>query len=383
MDIVKLYYMLYKKGEYMVKVLNCAIGSFLELLKGKRLYCFGSGRQAEKFFEKYSGLGLEGKLAGFIDNDSIKDGKKKIINKKEFLIMAYSRFAEIHENNDAVLITSVYWKEMLEQMDKDIRMDGTKCYLEILLDNTYETTQFEFDRYAPKPLIPKVIHYCWFGKNDLPAQFAEYIETWKRYCPDYEIVRWDETNYDIKKTKFVSQAYEAEKWAFVSDYARLDILEKFGGVYLDTDVELIKSLDELLYNRMFCGFEQNNYIGFGLGVGAVKGESIIGQIRELYDGMKFRVGDGKYNTVSCAIYQTQIMKSKGFVLNNKFQRRDGVTVYPSEVLAPASWNTKKVIITERTYAVHHYASTWWENIEEDQAKNCRGSLCELKKRIEQ
>ncbi len=366
----------------MVKVLNSGISSFIQALENKRFYCFGSGQQAERFFEKYSGLGLESRLVGFIDNDLAKNGRKKIINKKEFLIMSYSHFSKIHEKHDIVLITSIYWKEMLEQMDNDIHMNGTVCYLEILLDNTYETTQFEPYKYADVPLIPKVIHYCWFGGKNIPPQLAEYMQTWKYYCPDYEIVRWDETNYDTKKSKFVSQAYEAGKWAFVSDYARLDILEQFGGIYLDTDVELIKSLDELLYNRMFCGFEQNNYIGFGPGVGAIKGENIIGQIRELYDSMNFKNGRGEYNRTSCSVYQTQVMKQKGFVLNNRFQCRDGVVVYPSEVLAPAFWNTKDITVTNHTYAIHHYASTWWENMETFQAENYKNDIRELKKRIE-
>ena len=365
----------------MVEVLNCGIGSLIQRLEGKRIFCFGSGKQAEFFFEKYSGMGIEDKVGGFVDNDTAKDGTKKIINGIEILIISYLNFVKIHDENDVVLITSRYWKEILKQMDEDIRLDGMICYIDLLLDNTYETDQFEVGKYTDKPIIPRVIHYCWFGGKQLPVQFINYMETWKRYCPDYEIVRWDEKNYDIKKTKFLWQAYQAGKWAFVSDYVRLDVLEQFGGIYLDTDVEIVKPLDDLLYSRMFCGFEQNNYIGFGPGVGAVKGEDIIGEIRELYDTMDFIHETGDYNKVSCSVYQTQVLKHNGFVLNNKFQNIDGVMVYPSEVFAPIAWSNAETFITNRTHAIHHYASTWWEDSEDEQAKKLQYNIYELKKRV--
>ena len=124
-------------------------------------------------------------------------------------------------------------------------------------------------------MIPKIIHYCWFGGNEIPENDKKCIESWKKYCPDYKIIRWDESNYDYKKNSYMREAYEAKKWGFVPDYARLDIIYNYGGIYLDTDVELLKSLDEILDCEGFFGFESENLVNLGLGFGAVKGNEII------------------------------------------------------------------------------------------------------------
>ena len=119
-------------------------------------------------------------------------------------------------------------------------------------------------------MIPKVIHYCWFGGNPIPEKDRRYIEGWKEKCPDYEIIEWNERNYDVSKNKYMAQAYEEKKWGFVSDYARLDLVYQYGGIYFDTDVELLKPLDNLLELEMFCGFESTKYVNFGIGFGAEK-----------------------------------------------------------------------------------------------------------------
>ena len=129
-------------------------------------------------------------------------------------------------------------------------------------------------------MIPKIIHYCWFGNKKIPFRLKKYIKTWKKFCPDYEIKLWTQNNYDITKNGFMSQAASAKKWAFVSDYARLDIVEQYGGIYLDTDVELVKSLDDLLKYKAFAGFECSEYVSFGLGFGAEAHNPIIKEIRD-------------------------------------------------------------------------------------------------------
>ena len=130
-------------------------------------------------------------------------------------------------------------------------------------------------------MIPKIIHYCWFGGNEIPEHDKKCIESWKKYCPDYKIIRWDESNYDYKKNSYMREAYEAKKWGFVPDYARLDIVYEHGGIYLDTDVELVKNIDELLEHKAYMGFEVGGeFVSPGLGFGAEKNFPLFKKMME-------------------------------------------------------------------------------------------------------
>ena len=153
-------------------------------------------------------------------------------------------------------------------------------------------------------MIPKVIHYCWFGGNPLPEEAKRCIESWKKYCPDYKIIEWNENNYDVNSNEYMKAAYKEKKWAFVSDYARIDVVYKYGGIYMDTDVELVKELDSFLNDRMYCGWEMRdplldklgrsyeNSVAFGLGFGAEKGHPALKKILDLYDRISFYNEDG-------------------------------------------------------------------------------------------
>ena len=136
-------------------------------------------------------------------------------------------------------------------------------------------------------MIPKIIHYCWFGGESLPESAIKCINSWKKFCPDYEIIRWDESNYDVTKNVYMKEAYEAKKWGFVPDYARLDIVYNYGGIYMDTDVELLKPLDDLLGCNAYMGVEKPGIVALGLGFGAEKGNSVIGDLLEEYNDKRF------------------------------------------------------------------------------------------------
>ena len=169
--------------------------------------------------------------------------------------------------------------------------------------------------------IPKVIHYCWFGGNPLSEKVKKCIGSWKRNCPDYEIILWDESNYDIHKNEYIEEAYQAKKWAFVSDYVRLDVVYRYGGVYLDTDVELVKGLDCLLHEKVFFAIEKNNcQIATGLGFGAEKGNTTVKELMEIYDTLSFVKEDGSYNLVACPKYTTDYFVKKGYVVKDDTQR---------------------------------------------------------------
>ncbi|TNU75055.1 glycosyltransferase family 32 protein, partial [Lactococcus cremoris] len=140
-------------------------------------------------------------------------------------------------------------------------------------------------------MIPKVIHYCWFGGQPLPESALKCIESWRRFCPDYEIKQWSEKNYDVNKIQYIKEAYQEKKFAFVTDVARLDIIWNEGGIYLDTDVELIKSLDELLYNSLYLGMERAGRVNTGLGFGAEVNHPIVRANLELYTNIPFSGND--------------------------------------------------------------------------------------------
>lgn len=212
-------------------------------------------------------------------------------------------------------------------------------------------------------MIPKVIHYCWFGKGKLPESAEYCLQTWKKFCPDYKIKRWDETNFDVYQNKFVKQAYEAKKYAFVSDYARFSILEENGGIYVDTDVEFLKPLDKFLEQEAFMGFEKANGVLTGVAPGLIVGaqahQKFLEDIREIYESMEFQDENGTRIAHSVVEYTTEYLKKKGLEMIDKEQIVEGVTIYPSSVFCPKDFETGKLSIGEDTISIHQYDSTWW------------------------
>lgn len=208
-------------------------------------------------------------------------------------------------------------------------------------------------------MIPRTIHYCWFGGRPLPNKVKQNIESWKKQCPNYEIIQWNESNYDINANKYTLQAYERGKYAFVSDYARLDILQKHGGIYLDTDVELIKPLDSFLSFDAFFAMEEAGAVATGLGFGAIKNSHILKNLKKQYDGQSF-FDKHKENLKTCIEYSAPIFKDLGISDEDKTQYFDQsrLAVFATEVFCPQSLETGKITITDKTVSIHHYDSSW-------------------------
>lgn len=215
--------------------------------------------------------------------------------------------------------------------------------------------------------IPKVIHYCWFGGNPLPPLAEKCIASWRKFLPDYEIKRWDESNFDVNIIPYTSQAYEAKKYAFVSDYARFWILYKYGGLYFDTDVEVIRPMDDIIAAGPFMGCENPyqpgatpNSLGVapGLGLGVNPGLGLYKEILDLYSPLLFLNSDGSINKKTVVEYTTELLCEKGLVNTSKVQEINGIKIYPKEYFCPLDYNTTKTIITSNTVSIHHYAGTW-------------------------
>lgn len=206
--------------------------------------------------------------------------------------------------------------------------------------------------------IPKVIHYCWFGRGKLPKLAEMCIESWKKFCPDYEIVCHNEDNFDIYQNRYAKEAYEAGKWAFVSDYVRLKVLYDEGGIYLDTDVELIRPIDELIAGGGYMGFDDNGLVSTGLGFACEKGSKLIGALLADYDDISFVLSDGNYDMMPCPDRNTKIMIELGFDVKNKMQNFMGMQILPEDYLCPIKYYTGKKRITKNTYSIHHFSATW-------------------------
>ena len=219
-------------------------------------------------------------------------------------------------------------------------------------------------------MIPKKIHYCWFGGNSLPKSAQKCIKSWKKYCPDYEIIEWNEKNFDVSSAPlYVRQAYEAKKWAFVSDYARLYALINFGGIYMDTDVEVVSSFDNLLQNKAFAGFEDNSYIATAV-MGCEKDFPLFVEFIKYYDDAKFINEDGSYKTITNVEVLTNICLNHGLVQENKYQVIDGFALYTNDYFSPKSFIDGVIRKSVNSVAIHHFDATWFTK-EQKQAQTDR------------
>ena len=199
-------------------------------------------------------------------------------------------------------------------------------------------------------LIPKKIHYFWFGGGEKPASVLRCINSWKKNCPDFEIIEWNESNYDINKHPFMRKAFQDKKWAFVSDYARLDVMNQYGGIYLDTDVEVLKDLTPLCEYQAFIGFERVDLIGDGQGFGGVPNFPLFKEMISCYEDMDEYIESPKL--------RTKILLNHGLKLDGSRQQVAGMEIFPIEYFCPKSWSTGRIKVTPNTYSIHHFDASW-------------------------
>lgn len=234
-------------------------------------------------------------------------------------------------------------------------------------------------------MIPKIIHYCWFGGNPLPESAIKCIESWKKFFPGYTIVEWNESNFDFNCNAYVREAYEAKKWAFVSDYARFWILYHKGGLYFDTDVEVIKPFDDILSKGGFMGqeavvlsstksnildFEESNTsdnsdltVAPGLGIATAPGLQLYKEILDFYETLHF-IREGVMDTTTICVFTTNILKKYGYdETEKKIQRVAGITIYPPDYFCPMNYLTGEITLTDNTHSIHWYGASWKSDIE--------------------
>lgn len=211
-------------------------------------------------------------------------------------------------------------------------------------------------------MIEKKIHYCWFGGKPIPENLQNCINSWKEKMPDYDLILWNESNFNLEVCNYVKEAYKSKKWAFVTDYVRLYVVYNYGGIYLDTDVEVIKKFDDLLKFPAFIGFEDSyrkkKEVNTGLGFGSMKGNPIIKEMLEDYHKKSFIKKDGSLDLTPCPKIQTELLLKHGLKLDNTYQNLENIIVLPTDYLCPMNQSNGKILITNNTYSIHRYFDSW-------------------------
>lgn len=207
-------------------------------------------------------------------------------------------------------------------------------------------------------MIPKIIHYCWFGRGKMPQLADICINSWKKHLPEYELKLWNEDSFDINSNQFVREAYNEKKYAFITDYVRLYALMNYGGIYMDTDVEVLKSLNKFLIHDAFTGFEDDTNIPTGI-MASKKNSKWIRQLLSYYDNRSFLKDNGQQELITNTRIITDMSKDWGFEANNSYQiLMDEVHIYPKDFFCPKSQKTGKIYLTENSACIHHFSGSW-------------------------
>lgn len=349
-----------------MKVHNEGLDFFLTKIKRDNIgiICWGAGMMPhyiDDFLEKF---GIIDAIKCFGDSDPKKWNQHIEVCGRKIPILSLEKILEIKENK-IFLITCEKYFQVIEWLNKIKELDETNCFVYTHLNYEYfkrvekrNKTKVSMN-IDEKLKIPKIIHYCWFGRKEIPSFNLECIESWRRYCPDYEMKQWNEDNYDISKVNYVKQAYEAKKWAFVTDYVRLDVLFQEGGVYFDTDVKLIRNIDDLLKNEAFCVFAEWPAVNSGSGIGAVKNYELLREMRdEPRSYSNFILPNGELDLTTNAFYESAILKKYGLKKDFSLQNIGGMMIYPPNYFAPASVLGNDVFVNEETYGIHYCQGTW-------------------------
>lgn len=343
----------------------CSIREFTEKsTEWEKIILFGAGTKFRMLQEIFFNTIVWDKLGLIIDNDKKKQNTQIVIMNKEFKIISLDELEITSNVRLAILITCNKYNDIVKQLDNKECLRNIDFYClshMIVISREEEALRKSVPsslKLYNKAMIPKIIHYCWFGGAPLPDKYKVWMESWHKYCPDYKIIQWNESNYDIKKNNYMRQAYESKKWGFVPDYARLDIVYKYGGIYLDTDIELVQNMDDLLYQKGFAGFQCSDQINLGSGFGAVEGLPIIKKMRDFYDNISFIKEDGGLNLIESPRLQTQTLKEYGLKPDGEFQIIRDLTIYPEKMLNGKNLFTRRVILKPYTRAIHHFDGSW-------------------------
>lgn len=328
----------------------------------KQIIVYGAGMNGQTLTVYWlNQCHLSEKVVCYVDSDTRKHGKTIQLGKNNVPIRDPSVLEKA--KNCVLLMTVNDFEPIIKALEQVQGLEDMEVYfLPIMIINSNKPSGNGAIRISEEPLIPRKINYCWFSGNPIPDQLQKCIDSWKRFCPSYEIIRWDERNYDVSSNEYMRQAYSCKRWGFVPDVARLDILYRYGGIYLDTDVELTRNLDELLYQPAFCSVERWGTVNMGGCSGAQPGNPVIKAMLDYRKDEPFLLEDGSLNLMSCGYYETPPLIAKGLRINNQTQviANGMMTVYSSDFFHPYEYISGRLECTKNTFSIHHFDGGWMD-----------------------
>ena len=349
----------------------------VDYLRDKRIACWGLGKYFKNtmvpFFKKYE---LEHNIKFLVDKEEQVLSSIERLNGNAIKI-GVEQLEGIVDSNTILVYTSKNYRDMEEYVQANPKLKYLETIPGYVLGGLFiddnlllEDAFFEgIEKKKSVERIPRIINTFWFSNEPIPERYQEYMKSWKRFCPDYEIRIWSLNDYNSGGCRFFDEAISVKNWSHASDFSRIDVISRYGGIYMDMDVEVVKPLEGLLANESYVGFECENYIDCGSGFGSTKGNSIFEEVRNEYLDKPFIREDGSYNMEeTCPKVYTRVFKKHGLVTNGQYQKIENITVYPFECLSAKSYETGIIYKTNNTYTIHHHGGTWLSNVNKEVIK---------------
>ena len=383
----------------MVNFINISYDDYLRKYDERKIICIGAGETFNTFKNCHlDKINLLNKVRFVLDNNIRLAGiSKALLN--NVVNVGYLPDFDMQISKDEwvlfILVGDRYVLDVLNQLDHMDVFDGIDCIYGIgtlRWGYTYfPTPKYKMDiPIKNEARIPRKIHYCWFGSNDIPKRDLECIASFSKYNPDYEIIKWSEKNYDLEQAPaYVKEAYRRKKYAFVTDYVRLWAIYHYGGIYLDTDVELFGNLDFILGYRMMFAYMEYGELATGLGFAAVKGSLEIKEMMDIYEQLPFVLGDGSLNLTPCPRYTNEYFRRRGFSLDNSLEVIDDILLLSSDYLCPispvecddGSYQLAQLCLNDRTIGIHWCNNTWKSDEQMHFFEKVKAGKAEINKRI--
>lgn len=357
-----------------MKTRNAPMEEFILYINRKKVYLYGLGEVFQSFIKRDIYRAIHQSVAGYIDNG--KAGQEICICGETCIVNSAESLRKIRTG--IILICSTkQLDDMYESLCRLNLPDSVECFvLPLIWAVSDGKTDWKLKQLMDVPAvkqeqIPKRIHCFWLSGEEKPEDYRRCMASWRQMCPGYEVTEWDAQNYDVKKNKFMHQAYEKRKWAFVSDYARLDVVYRYGGIYLDMDVELLRSMDALLKWKAFFNFGTQYDIDLGSGFGSAAGNSFLKELMDLYENTDFCDTDGNplvWKYVQ-PVYIREVFRKRGTHMDGSMQLVDGMLILPRSYFTPMDdYLSDNYVQTKDTIGIHHYNAGWCDGVLREQRK---------------